>query len=226
MTNFDYKQIHEDFIKTAKEIREENVKLGLGMDLLEAASQALSLQIEKEAKKLSTPGYYLFAEQEEITEETEIEEKVSKTKKAKKPAKKAETQEAEVANLDQEVQVEEDATEEVVEALVEQTPADEVVEEAPIQETFVEEAPVEEAAAEVTEEVAEEAPVEEAVAEVTEETPADEVVDENEELVYSSKTGTKYHKPYCMYRKKTFEETTLAQAKEAGKEACTTCFTE
>ncbi len=196
MTNFDYKQIHEDFIKTAKEIREENVKLGLGMDLLEAASQALSLQIEKEAKKLSTPGYYLFAEQEEITEETEIEEKVSKTKKAKKPAKKAETQEAEVANLDQEVQVEEDATEEVVE-------------EAPVQETFVEEAPVEDA-----------------VAEVTEETPADEVVDENEELVYSSKTGTKYHKPYCMYRKKTFEETTLAQAKEAGKEACTTCFTE
>lgn len=209
MTNFDYKQIHEDFIKTAKEIREENVKLGLGMDLLEAASQALSLQIEKEAKKLSTPGYYLFAEQEEITEETEIEEKVSKTKKAKKPAKKAETQEAEVANLDQEVQVEEEATEEVVEAHVEQTPTEEVVEEAPVQETFVEEAPVEEA-----------------VAEVTEETPADEVVDENEELVYSSKTGTKYHKPYCMYRKKTFEETTLAQAKEAGKEACTTCFTE
>ena len=217
MTNFDYKQIHEDFIKTAKEIREENVKLGLGMDLLEAASQALSLQIEKEAKKLSTPGYYLFAEQEEITEETEIEEKVSKTKKAKKTAKKAETQEAEVANLDQEVQVEEEATEEVVEAHVEQTPTEEVVEEAPVQETFVEEAPVEEAVAEVTEEV---------VAEVTEETLADEVVDENEELVYSSKTGTKYHKPYCMYRKKTFEETTLAQAKEAGKEACTTCFTE
>ena len=217
MTNFDYKQIHEDFIKTAKEIREENVKLGLGMDLLEAASQALSLQIEKEAKKLSTPGYYLFAEQEEITKETEIEEKVSKTKKTKKPAKKAETQEAEVANLDQEVQVEEEATEEVVEALVEQTPTDEVVEEAPVQETFVEEAPVEEAVAEVTEEV---------VAEVTEETPADEVVDENEELVYSSKTGTKYHKPYCMYRKESFEETTLAQAKEAGKEACTTCFTE
>lgn len=209
MTNFDYKQIHEDFIKTAKEIREENVKLGLGMDLLEAASQALSLQIEKEAKKLSTPGYYLFAEQEEITKETEIEEKVSKTKKTKKPAKKAETQEAEVANLDQEVQVEEEATEEVVEALVEQTPTDEVVEEAPVQETFVEEAPVEDA-----------------VAEVTEETPADEVVDENEELVYSSKTGTKYHKPYCMYRKESFEETTLAQAKEAGKEACTTCFTE
>lgn len=222
MTNFDYKQIHEDFIKTAKEIREENVKLGLGMDLLEAASQALSLQIEKEAKKLSTPGYYLFAEQEEITEETEIEEKVSKTKKAKKPAKKAETQEAEVANLDQEVQVEEEATEEVVEALVEQTPTEEVVEEAPVQETFVEKAPIGEAVAEVTEE----APVEEAVAEVTEETPADEVVDENEELVYSSKTGTKYHKPYCMYRKESFEETTLAQAKEAGKEPCTTCFTE
>lgn len=45
-----------------------------------------------------------------------------------------------------------------------------------------------------------------------------------EYFVYSSKSGKKYHKEDCIYRKPNFEEMTIDKAKELGKTPCSTCF--
>jgi hypothetical protein len=44
-----------------------------------------------------------------------------------------------------------------------------------------------------------------------------------QEVVYITKTGTKYHKGTCHYLKKSKTKTTKADAKESGYSACSVC---
>ena len=51
----------------------------------------------------------------------------------------------------------------------------------------------------------------------------DELKDK-EKFVYASKTGKKYHKKDCIYKKDSFDKMSQEKAEELGKTPCSTCF--
>ncbi len=52
----------------------------------------------------------------------------------------------------------------------------------------------------------------------------DKVVQSKESVVYITRTGTKYHRDYCGYLRKSKIKTSLNDAVKRGYSACSKCF--
>lgn len=216
MLNLDYKKLHKNFIDYAKEFRASAEENGFGIDLMEAFSKAVALEVSNQADSYSTPGYVNFCkdvDENEIVDKNlnkEVIEALKKKKIRQTVEKKEKTLETKnVTKVDNQAKKGEKPKTSDSKKISKPANNEKVV-----SKNSVTKPEIKKSESSIKN-------LDEKEKQANQETDA---LKDKEKFVYASKTGKKYHKEDCIYKKDSFDKMSIDKAKESGKTPCSTCF--